>query len=121
MSTSDRTLVAAKQLTAAGESIDQRDNRRWTALAHALERRDLNAARRLLKLGASPTAPIGPDDMPVAILAVIAEDLAQVKLMQQAGVDYTRLRYRGMTALDHARSTGNRRLLEALGGHSQSL
>lgn len=114
LASSDRTVAAIQQLKAAGESVDLSDNQRFTALAHALDRRDLAAARRLLKLGASPTAPISFDEMPVAILPVLTADIEAIKLLQQFGVDYTKLRIQGTSAIDYARSTGNRRLLEAL-------
>jgi hypothetical protein len=52
LATSDRTTPAAKKLIASGEPIDQQDNERLTALAYALQNRDLAAARRLLMLGA---------------------------------------------------------------------
>jgi Tfp pilus assembly protein PilF len=114
LATSDRTLPAAKQLIAAGESIGQQDNQKLNALAYALQDRDLAAARRLLRLGARPDALVGDADMPVALLPVIAADTAGIRLMRQFGVDYSKLRYEGATAIDHARRIGDRQLLEAL-------
>jgi tetratricopeptide (TPR) repeat protein len=114
LATNDRTLPAARQLIAAGESIGQQDNQKLNALAYALQERDLATARRLLRLGARPDAPIGETSMPVALLPVIAADTAGIRLMQQFGVDYSKLRYEGATAIDHAKRTGDRRLLEAL-------
>jgi Tfp pilus assembly protein PilF len=114
LATSDRTVGALRRLKANGESIELLDGRRYNALAMALEDGDLAAARRLLKLGANGTAPIGTIEMPVALLPVISEDFEAIRLMQQHGVDYSKLRFQGSTALDHARRTGNRKLLDAL-------
>lgn len=114
MAASDRTLVAAKHLIESGESIDQRDNAKMTALAYALAQRDLAAARRLLRLGARPEAKIGYDDMPVALIPVMRADLAGIRLMQQSGVDYAKLKFQDMTAFEFARQLGDKSLVDAL-------
>jgi Tfp pilus assembly protein PilF len=116
LATSERTVEAARQLKASGENIDQRDNRHYTALAHALEHRDSGATERLLRLGARPDALIGHDDMPIALLPVLASDFEGIRLMRQYGVDYSKLRFGGSTAIDHAKRIGNQRLLDALTG-----
>jgi tetratricopeptide (TPR) repeat protein len=121
LAASERTVVALRQLKAAGESLDLRDNYRFTALAYALQEQDLDTARRLLRLGARPDAAIGPDDMPVALLPVISGDIAAIRLMQQFRVDYAKLRHQGATAVDHAKRIGDRRLLEALTPQSGAL
>jgi Tfp pilus assembly protein PilF len=121
LAASPLTLAALQRLKAVGESIDQLDNRRSTALALALEESDLAAAERLLKLGASTSVPVGPFEMPVALLPVVKEDIDAIRLMQRSGVDYSKLRYRGMTALDHARSVGNQKLIDALDRKARSL
>lgn len=115
------TVAAVQRLKAMGEQIDQLDDRRFTALALALEDSDLAAAERLLKLGASSDAPVGPFEMPVALLPVVKEDIDAIRLMQRHGVDYNKLRYRGATALDHARSIGNQKLIDALDRRARSL
>jgi tetratricopeptide (TPR) repeat protein len=114
LASSDRTVGALQRMKASGESIEVLDNRHYNALALALEDRDLAAVKRLLKLGANSTAPIGAIEMPVALLPVVAEDIEAIRLFQQHGVDYAKLRYQGATALEHARRTGNRRLLSVL-------
>jgi tetratricopeptide (TPR) repeat protein len=114
LAASERTTRAAKQLIAAGEPIDQQDNDGMTALAYALQDKDFAAARRLLALGARPDATIGPLGMPVALLPVMAGSVDGVRLLKQAGVDYSKLRYRGATAADVAKASGDRELLEAL-------
>lgn len=121
LAASERTLVAIQQLKATGESLDLRDNQRFTALAYAIQESDLDTARRLLRLGARPDATIGPDDMPVALLPVINGDIAAIRLMQQFRVDYTELRHRGTTAVEYAKRIGDRRLLEAITRQSSTL
>jgi Tfp pilus assembly protein PilF len=111
---SDRTLPAVRRLVASGERIDQQDNEKLDALAHALADKDAAAARRLLKLGASPMAVVGPEAIPVALLPVISEDIDSIRVMQAAGVDYATLRFRGVTALEVARRQGRSDLLRAL-------
>jgi tetratricopeptide (TPR) repeat protein len=115
LATSDRTVHAAKALTVAGEEIDQRDNDGFTALAHALQDGDLGAAKRLLVLGARADAPIGVAQMPVALLPVMKGNIDAVRMMRRSGVDYSKLRFRGTTAIDFAKQSGNSELLEALG------
>jgi len=114
LATSERTVGAAKQLLAAGESIGQRDNFKLDALAYVLQYKDLSAARRLLRLGARPDATVGDGDMPVALLPVISRDMEGIHLMQQFGVDYSKLRYQGATAIDHAKRIGDHQLADVL-------
>ncbi|MGZ5786070.1 MAG: hypothetical protein ACXWJM_09130 [Ramlibacter sp.] len=114
LATSEHTVAAIQQLIAAGERVDQLDNERVTALAYALRADDLPAARRLLRLGARPDALVGLEQMPLALMPVLTGNLDSIRLMQRSGVDYSKLRYRGMTALDHARSIHDSRLLQAL-------
>jgi ankyrin repeat protein len=59
LAASNRTAGAAKVLIASGEAIDQKDNAKLTALAYALKDRNLDAARRLLVLGAHPYKLVG--------------------------------------------------------------
>lgn len=112
---SEKTIDAAKQLTKAGELIDQNDNQKMTALAYAVQTKDTSTARRLLQLGALPTATVGYDAIPVALLPVFTNDLASIALMKKFGVDYATLRYRGSSAQKYARDSGNKKLIEALG------
>lgn len=118
---SERTAGIAAQLIAAGEKIDQRDNEKLNALAHAISNDDLQAAGRLLRLGAKPETPVGYDDMPVALMPVLSRDLEMVKLLQQFGADYARISYHGATALDFAKQTGDPGLRELLAQRRQTL
>src|SRR5690606_21986326 len=117
----DQTLPAARQLVAAGEDVGMQDNRRMDALAHALAQGDVDAARRRLSLGARTDALVGPEQVPVALLPVMSRNLPAIELMRKAGVDYTRLRFRGMTALDVARQEGDEALLRVLDPGSRRL
>jgi tetratricopeptide (TPR) repeat protein len=115
LATSERTVAAAKGLAASGESLDQQDNDGLTALAIALQNADLAAAKRLLALGARPDAPTGMGHVPVALIPVIEGNVDAIRLMRRFGVDYSKLRFRGATAFDVAKQSGNKALLDALG------
>ena len=114
LATGERTVGAAKQLVASGESVDQRDNAQVNALAYALQARDYAAASRLLRLGARPDATVTFEDIPVAMLPVLNRDQEGIRLLQRAGVDFSKVRYRGISALEYAKQTGDRRLIDAL-------
>jgi len=103
-----------KQLIAEGEKIDQKDNEKLNALAHALQYHDFDAAGRLLSLGARPDTPVTFLDMPVAWLPVVDGDVEAVKALRKLGINYSKLRYRGATAIDFASQSGNKELLDAL-------
>lgn len=115
LATSERTIATAKSLLAQGENIDQKDSEKLTALAYALQNHDLPAAKRLLALGAHPDVPVGDADMPAALIPVMGEDAQAIRLLRQGGVDYSKLRYRGITAIDFAKRSGSNALLKALG------
>jgi predicted Zn-dependent protease len=114
LASSDRTVRVAEQLIAAGERIDQKDNRNMNALAHALQHEDRAAIRHLLRLGAKPDTPVGVDDMPVALIPVLSGDVELVKLLQKFGADYAKISYQGATAFDFAKQTGDPDLMQAL-------
>ncbi len=117
----ERTAAAAKQLIASGEQVDQQDNAGMTALAYALQEEDFGAAKRLLALGAKPDATIGPLGMPVALIPVMDGNADAVRSLQQAGVDYSKLTYRGATAAQLAKASGNKELLDVLAQRGSSL
>lgn len=77
--------------------------------------------RRLLAIGARTDTLVRAEQIPVALLPVLAGDLAGVALMQRLGVVYTQLRYRGTTAVDFARHKGDKQLLRALSTASRRL
>jgi hypothetical protein len=118
---SEKTVGAVAQLLAAGEKIDQRDNDKLTALAHAIQKDDLQAMRRLLKLGARPDAAVGHDDLPVALMPVMAGNIEMIKLMQQFGADYGKISYQGATAFDFAEQVGDPELSAVLSSKPHTL
>jgi tetratricopeptide (TPR) repeat protein len=111
---SDSTISAAKRLIADGEAVDQKDNEEMTALAYALQAQELDAAERLLDLGARPDTPVSVEAIPVALLPVLNGDAEAIRRLKRAGVDYSKLRFRGATALDFAKQIGDDELLKAL-------
>jgi tetratricopeptide (TPR) repeat protein len=114
LAASETTVKAAARLVASGENIDNKDNERLNALAHAIQNDDEATARRLLRMGASPATPVGYGDVPVALMPVMSGNLELVKLMRQFGADYGKLAYQGATAFDFAKQTGDADLLQAL-------
>jgi hypothetical protein len=114
------TMPAAKKLVASGQAVDQKDNAGMTALALALQRDELEAAQRLLDLGAGAETPVTPAGIPVALLPVIDRNLPAIALLRRAGVDYSKLAYRGATAIDMANEAGDATLLQALVGRENS-
>jgi len=114
LASSAGTEPIARKLVASGDSVDVQDNRGYTALAYALRDGDATVAARLLRLGAKPLAEVGPDRMPAALIPVIARDFDTLRLLQKAGVDYTKLRFQGATAVEIARSLGDTKLAQAL-------
>lgn len=121
LASSEQTMPAARKLIGAGESIDQKDNERMTALSQALQAKDADATTRLLTLGAHADALVGPEDMPVALLPVFTGDLDSIRVLRRAGVDYTKISYAGLTAPDFARRSGDTELLQALTGKPKAL
>lgn len=119
LASADRALPVAQQLLRAGEKIGVQDDQQMDALAYALRNGESGIARRLLRAGANPLAEIGPEKMPAALIPVITRDFESIRILQRAGVDYTKVRYQGMTAVDVARSQGDvklQRLLDPRGG-----
>jgi tetratricopeptide (TPR) repeat protein len=115
LASQSRTLPAAKALIASGEKIDQEDNSRMTALAYALQKNDLAAAQRLLAMGARADAPAGMEQMPLAFMPVMEGNADAVRMLRKAGVDYSKLRFQGTTALQIAKQMGDESLIAALG------
>jgi len=118
---SDRTLLAAQRLLSAGESLEEHDNNKMTALAYALVSHDTNGARRLIKLGARPETTVGPADTPAALIPAINGDIPGIRLMQRTGIDYAKLRYQGLTAVEQARRAGRQDLVDILDSKANSL
>lgn len=114
LASSDPTVAVAQQLMAAGDKIDIQDSERFDALGMALRDGDIGTARRLLRLGAKPTALQGSEQIPAAVIPVIDRNEEGIRLMQQSGVDYSRLRYGNGLLFDAIRASGDKKLLEML-------
>lgn len=121
LGSSAATLKVATALAKTGENVDQKDNNGMTALAYAVERRDYETASRLVKVGASPLATIGEQAVPVALTAVFNNDLQGIRLMKRLGVNYSNIHFQGMTAMNYARKTGNKKMLDVLGNLSPDI
>ena len=118
---SEKTETAVRKLVAAGESIDQKDDDHMTALAYALQNTNLAAAKRLLKLGADPGTQAGALEIPVALMPVLSGDVDATRMLQESGVNYSKLRFQGASALEIARKSGNKAIVALLGGKGTSL
>lgn len=114
LATGEHTVPVVQKLLAAGDRIDLKDNEQFDALAYAVRERNHAATRRLIRLGAKPTALVGAGQLPIALLPVLMRDFEGIRVMRAAGIDYTKLRYQGSTALDHAREQDDQELLRAL-------
>ncbi|HEX2547304.1 MAG TPA: hypothetical protein VHL79_20645 [Ramlibacter sp.] len=121
LATSEKGAAVAQQLVAAGENISLQDEKQLDALAHALRNGESRVAHRLVRMGAKPDALVGPEQMPVALIPVLTRDFDSIRVLQRGGVDYTRLRYRGSTAVDHARGQDDQKLLQLLDPKAGSL
>jgi len=121
LASSDHTVPALEKLLTTGESLDVKDNQGMTALALAVEEHDAAAIKRLLTLGARADIPVGYGDTPLALLPVIEGEVETVRMLQQAGVDYSSIRYHGATAFDIAKQMGDDALLRVLGRKDHAL
>lgn len=117
----ENTMVAAKKLLGSGESIDEQDNDQMTALGYALQKGQVDAAKRLLQLGARADTPVGVEAMPVALLPVLDGNVEEVRALKRAGVNYSKLSYHGATAFDFAKQTGDDALLHELARNDRAL
>jgi Tfp pilus assembly protein PilF len=115
LATSEHTEPALRMLQSQGEAIDQQDNARLNALFYATQYGDMDAVARLLKLGAAPDASTGPDAVPLAMRLVYEGNVDAILAFRRAGVDFSRIRHAGLTAVEAARRQGDRRVIEALG------
>lgn len=115
------TLKAATSLVKAGEMVDQKDNDGMTALAYAVKDHEYDTAGRLIKVGANPTATVGEQAVPVALLPVFTNDPQGIRLMKKWGVNYSSVYFQGVSAMNYARKMNNKKLLDALGSGSPDI
>lgn len=117
----DKSAMAIKSLVESGESIDQPDNDKWNALSYALGAKDYKAASQLARLGARLDTPVGPYQMPAAMLPVVEGDVDGIRLMRKFGVNYSKLQYQGASVFDHVKRSGNRKLIEEVDPKASAL
>jgi tetratricopeptide (TPR) repeat protein len=115
LASSDKTMDTLRLLLKQGEAVDQVDNQGSNAMARSVDRGDVESVHRLLQVGASPQARVGPAAMPVALLPVLAGNIPMIRVFKRAGVDYANVQFQGATAIEIARRAGDRRVVEALG------
>lgn len=114
LSESEHTLIAVTKLLAIGEHIDQIDNQRMTAFAYAIDNRSYEAVSRLLRLGAKPTAAVGAQGIPAALIPVLSNDYEGIRVLKRLGIDYSKISYQGLSALDLAKRMGDSKIIDAL-------
>ncbi len=61
------------------------------------------------------------DEGRVALLPVLEGNLDAIRVLQRAGVDYSKLRFKGASAIDFAKQSGNDALLNALTAQERTL
>jgi ankyrin repeat protein len=108
-------------LIAASEPINQQDNEKLTALAYALRNQDLAAARQLLVLDAHPDTQVRGDRISGGPLPALSDDAEAVRMLRQSRVNYSKITFRGATALEIAKGLGDPGLIDALGGKQTNL
>lgn len=118
LAASDRGMAVAQQLVRTGEKVAVQDSGQMDALAYALRKGEGTVTRRLLMLGASPLAEVGPEHMPAALIPVLARDFEGIRILLRAGVDYSKVQYRGASGLEHAKSRRDARLQRLLEARS---
>lgn len=107
----DATASVIPKVVSNGSPIDVKDSDKFTALAHALSRGEVDAARRLLRSGAKPSELVSEEQYPVALIPLMNQSAPGVKLMQGAGVNYAKLRWRGLSGVEMAKRMGNTEIL----------
>jgi len=118
LATSERMIPAIRKLIAMGESIEQRDNRQWNALGHALKERDYLTVPRLIRLGSRVDSVVGYDEMPVSVIPIIQGDPEGIRLMKKLGVNYGSVKLHGVSILEQVKRSGNQKLIDAIGSGS---
>jgi hypothetical protein len=77
-------------------------------------------SHKLLPLSGTRT-PVGATGLPVALLPVLNADADAVRMLRQSGVNYSKITFRGATALEIAKRIGDPALIDALGDKQTDL
>lgn len=96
------------------KQIDTPDGGGYTALAYALVKGNVEAARRLREQGASLEHEIGTEKLPLILLPIFHDSADGVRFLIEQGVDYSQITYRGIPATSYAAQRGNEEILGLL-------
>jgi len=98
----DRMSKLIPSLLASGSSWHTQDDEDLNALGYALSNENIEAARRLVKLGARFDDPVGPENMPVAFIPFMMGSVEGVRFEIESGVDLNKVSFRGVTLAQFA-------------------
>jgi len=109
----DETSKAIPELVKSGVStLNSEDNEKYNALAYAVYADDTEAAQRLAKSGARFEDFVSQQKFPIGLVAFQKESVKMIKVMKSNGVNFSTLRYRGMSASDYAHKIGNKEIID---------
>lgn len=111
----DSGIKIVKKLIKDGSSIDLADAQNRTALSLALFNRDSTSAKTLISLGADVNHTLGEEEFPIAFIPLMYDDQKSITLMKESGIDYQKVKFRGLTAGEFIRqrsgiNSGNKNL-----------
>lgn len=112
----ERGVPVIKKLVSNGLSLDQADNSGMTAFALALSEKNHAAARRLLRLGCNVNTKAVYGEYPVVLIPVMNRDIEGIKILRDHGIDFSKVKLGGTTALEMARQFGDAATLRAMRG-----
>jgi hypothetical protein len=72
---------------------------------------DNTAARQLVSFGAKFDDLVGEEQYPVAIIAFLNQDVEAIAIMQQNGVNFAKLKFKGISAVEYAKKLNNKEIL----------
>ena len=108
----DETSKVIPQLMKDGAAIGVLDNQRMNALGYALSNGDVDAAKRLIKYGSRFTDLVGPQQYPVGLIPFSNQDIKLIKLMKANGVNFSTLKFNGMSAVEYAKRLQNQEIID---------
>jgi tetratricopeptide (TPR) repeat protein len=119
----DRTSKLIPRLVTGSSSWRASDDEELNALGRALKNEDIDAARRLMKLGARLDDPMGPRKVPVAFVPFMVESVVGVRFVVDSGADLTRITFEGTSLAQLAARAVNPEISEIAKkskGHGQA-
>lgn len=100
------------ELLANGASLRSQYNRKLNALAYALMANDMLAASRLANFGANFDDMVGEEKYPVAMIAFLNQNVEAIALMQKSGINFSKLKFNGVSAIQYAKNLNNKAILD---------